>query len=175
MSGKKIPAKLIEAREELLRVWADLGPSWGVSRTMSQIHAMLMIASEPHNTDEVMEQLSISRGNAHKNLMELLEWGLVKRVQIQGDLKAYFVGEKDVWKVIQIITRERKRKELQPVLEVLVGCLETTRGLRDAESKAFRAQVAELKNFAETADGVMEKIGRQRSGRIMAWAMRLLK
>lgn len=159
----------------MLRVWADLGPAWGVNRTMSQIHALMMLSADPMNTDDVMEELGISRGNAHKNVTELLAWGLLKRVDVKGDLKTYFEGEKDVWKVIQIITRERKRKELQPVLEVLDDCLEHTKGLRDVQSKAFREQVGELKQFADMADGVMDRVGRKRSGLIMSWAMKLLK
>lgn len=175
MAQKGTPKKLQQARSELLRVWADLGPAWGVSRTMSQLHALMMTTDGPMNTDEVMGELGISRGNAHKNVTELLEWGLLKRVQVPGELKVYFEGEKDVWKVVQIITRERKRKELQPVLEVLDSCLEETRGLRDKQSMAFRKQVKELKEFADVASGVMDRVESKRSGTIFSWAMKLLK
>lgn len=175
MAGKRRPKKLDEARAELLRVWADLGPAWGVNRTMSQIHALMMVTRDPMNTDEIMADLDISRGNAHKNVKELLAWGLLKRVPIKGELKVYFVAEKDVWKVVQIITRERKRKELQPVLDVLDDCLARTSGLRDAESRAFRAQVSDLKEFADMADGVMERVEHRSSGVILRWVMKLLK
>lgn len=175
MSEKPLPEGLLEARAEMLRVWADLGPAWGVNRTMSQIHALLMLTHDPMNTDDVMGELGISRGNAHKNITELLRWGLLRRVDVESDLKTYFEGEKDVWKVIQIITKERKRKELEPVLEVLDDCLERTRGLRDVNSKAFRKQVTELKQFADLADGVMDRVSRKRSGMIMSWALKLLK
>ncbi len=175
MVPKTRPKKLEQAREELLRVWADLGPAWGVNRTMSQVHALLMISREAMNTDQIMAELDISRGNGHKNIKELLEWGLLKRVPVKGELKAYFVAEKDVWKVVQIITRERKRKELQPMFEVLEECLHGTKGLRDAESKAFRAQLAELQEFAQLADGVMDRVGRKSSKFILPWALTLLK
>ena len=48
---------LDDAREEFLRVWADLGPAWGVNRTMSQIHALTMVARDSLNTDEIMAEL----------------------------------------------------------------------------------------------------------------------
>ncbi len=175
MPSKSPPPALEAARHEFLDAWARLGPAWGVSRTMSQIHALLMVADEPLNTDEIMAALAISRGNAHKNIKELCAWGLLKETRVAGERKDYFVAEKDVWKVVQIITRERKRKELSPVLDTLESCLEGTRGLRDRESKAFRKQLKDLQELAELADSVMERVASKRSGTIVSWAMRLLR
>ena len=64
-----------------------------------------------------MEELEISRGNAHGNLKELVTWGLVRPVRIKGERKEHFEAEKDVWVVVQCIARARKRKELEPVLD----------------------------------------------------------
>jgi len=173
--SKSTPPKLEAARRELLNAWAALGPAWGVSPTMSQVHAFCMVADGPQNTDDIMAGLSISRGNAHKSIKELVAWGLLRPTRVPGDRKEYFVAEKDVWKVVQIITRERKRKELQPVLEVLERCLETTKGLRDGQTMAFRKQLVDLQEFALLADSVMEKVGSKRSGTVVSWALRLLK
>jgi len=169
------PPKLEAARRELLDAWAALGPAWGVSPTMSQVHAFCMVAEGNLNTDEIMAGLSISRGNAHKSIKELVTWGLLRPTRVPGDRKEYFVVEKDIWKVIQIITRERKRKELQPVLEVLERCMETTKGMRDSQTKAFRKQLGEMQEFAHLADSVMEKVGSKRSGTVVTWALRFLK
>ncbi len=174
MASKRTPAALTQARQEFLDRWADLGPAWGVNRTMSQIHALLMIQDEPLNTDQIMAELSTSRGNAHANIKELLAWGLLKRVKFPGDRKEYFEAEKDVWRVAQLITRERKRKELQPVLDTLDRCLEQTKGLKDPRCKAFRKQVTELQKFADLADRVMERIATRRSGVILPWIIKLL-
>ena len=174
MAIKRNPKALDEARKEFLDQWATLGPAWGVNRTMSQIHALLMIQDQPRNTDEIMEELGVSRGNAHANLKELLTWGLLKSVKLPGDRKEYFEAEKDVWRVAQLITRERKRKELQPVLDTLESCLDKTRGLKDAQSKAFRKQIKELKEFADLADRVMERIANKRSGIILPWILKFL-
>ena len=166
---------LAAARAELLDAWAALGPAWGISPTMSQVHILCMLAPEPLNTDEVMAELSISRGNAHKSLKELVEWGLLRPTRLPGDRKEYFVAEKDVWRVVQIITRERKRKELQPVLDVLERCMETTKGRRDAEAKAFREQLGELRDLAQLGASVMDAVGSKRSRTILSWAKRLLR
>ena len=174
MATKRRPKALVDARKEYLDQWATLGPAWGVNRTMSQIHALLMIEGEPMNTDQIMEELAVSRGNAHANLKELLTWGLLKSVKIPGDRKEYFEAEKDVWRVVQLITRERKRKELQPVLDTLESCLEQTSGLGDAQTKAFRKQIRELQKFADLADRVMERITSKKSGVILPWILKFL-
>ena len=174
MASGRSPKALLKARKEFLDRWATLGPAWGVNRTMSRIHALLMIQDEPMNTDEIMAELGVSRGNAHANLKELLTWGLLKSIKVPGDRKEYFEAEKDVWRVVQIITRERKRKELQPVLDTLDGCLDKTTGLRDARSKAFRKQLRELRKFADLADRVMERIASRKSGIILPWILRFL-
>ena len=87
MAGKKTPQALVDAREEFLARWGELGPAWGVNRTMSQVHALLMVSREPLNTDEIMAALDISRGNAHGNIKELRQWGVLRRVRLRGERK----------------------------------------------------------------------------------------
>ena len=175
MAPTRSPKKLAAARAEFLAQWGALGPAWGVSRTMSQIHALLMVSPEPQNTDEVMAALQISRGNAHANIRELCDWGLLRKVTRPGDRRDYYEAEKDVWRVVQCITRARKRKELEPVLQTLAACLEQTRGLKDAESRAFRRQLTELRRFAQLGDRVMERVQRGTASRILPWVLRFLK
>jgi DNA-binding transcriptional regulator GbsR (MarR family) len=175
MSPGRTPRALEEAREEFLTRWGALGPAWGVNRTMSRIHALLMVSTEPLNTDQVMAELGVSRGNAHTNIKELVSWGLLKPVRIEGDRKEYFEAEKDVWRVVQLIVRERKRKELRPVLETLDGCIERTSGLKNAEARAFREQLEALRELAGLADSVMDKVGRERSKLVLPWLKRFLK
>lgn len=174
MTSKR-PAALEEAREEFLAQWGALGSAWGVNRTMSRIHALLMISREALTTDEVMEDLEISRGNAHTNLKELVSWGLVRQVTRKGVRKDLYEAEKDVWKVVRLISRQRRQRELEPAVEVLEDCLERTRGLRDVESKAFREQLGELHEFATLADKVLERVGREEVGRVLPWLAKFLK
>ena len=95
--------KLSEVREEFVAQWGVMGTQWGINRTMAQIHALLMTGADPMSTDEVMEMLSISRGNAHSNLKELVNWGLLRIVTRKGDRKEYFEAEKDVWEMFRRI------------------------------------------------------------------------
>ncbi len=78
---------LDEARNLLVRRWGEMGGYWGINRTMAEIHALLFVSHEPLCTDDIMERLQISRGNASMNLRALVDWGLIQRVHKLGDRK----------------------------------------------------------------------------------------
>jgi len=51
-----MPETPVEAAKSLfIRRWGEMAASWGISRTMAEIHALLYLASEPLCTDDVME------------------------------------------------------------------------------------------------------------------------
>jgi len=105
-----------EARNQLIQTWGQLSAYWGINRTMGQIHALLLVSPDPLTADQIIEELAISRGNVSMNLRSLLEWGIVVKTFIPGDRKEYFTSEKDIWKMTLQIARERKRRELDPVI-----------------------------------------------------------
>ncbi len=147
--------KLNEAREQLIQAWGNLGHSWGLNKTMAQIHALLMVSPKPLTTEDVMADLSISRGNANMNLRALLDWGIITRVSVAGERKEYFKSEKDVWVLARQVARERRKRELEPIIKVLREVHEVqSDGTED--SKEFRRVVKELKNFAEKSDALLE-------------------
>jgi len=108
--------KYPEARQQLISTWGQLSEQWGISRTMGQIHALLMVSIEPMTSDQIINDLNISRGNVSQSLRSLVEWGIVHKSFKPGDRKEYFASEKDVWKMALQIARERKRRELDPVI-----------------------------------------------------------
>lgn len=109
-----MPENLKEARNRFIHSWGEMGPQWGINRTMAQLHALLMISEKPLSTDDVMEELGISRGNANMNLRSLVDWGVARRAFVKGDRKEYFQSEKDVWNMFCRIARERKKREIEP-------------------------------------------------------------
>ena len=158
-----------EAKQRFLTSWGILGSSWGINKTMAQIHALLLIASEPLSTEDVMEQLSISRGNANMNIRTLIDWRLVDKVIKPGERKEYFEAEKDIWQVALHITRERRKREIEPILRLLN---ETNDVEGDgAEIEEFKKVTSNLLEFTDQADNMMDKL--TRSDRI--WYMNLLK
>ena len=79
-----------------------MASAWGINKTMAQIHALLYAENEPLDTDTIMEQLSISRGNANMNLRNLVQWQLVNKVHFKGKRKDYYTAEKDVWNIVAV-------------------------------------------------------------------------
>src|ERR1700755_3046513 len=139
-NGNNSGTALSEARDQFVSQWGVIGSAWGINRTMAQIHALLITAPSALSTDDIMQELKISRGNAHSNLRDLVSWGLVRSVVRKGERKEYFEAEKDVWKMFCIIVRERKRREIEPAINVLKGVIEQSAGIRSAEARALNAQ-----------------------------------
>jgi len=176
MNNSDVSANLSldEVRDNFISQWGAFGSHWGINRTMAQIHALLMTGLEALSTDEVMAKLSVSRGNAHTNLKELVSWGLVRIVVKKGDRKEYFDAERDVWKIFTIILRERQRREIDPALDLLRNCQEETKGLEGAEADAFRNQVKELENFVSFARNLGSKVDKLSYGPAMKLAAKFL-
>lgn len=142
--------ELNEAREKFIQSWGSLGSQWGINRTMAQIHALLLIAPEALSTDEIMAQLQVSRGNVNMNLRELMNWQLVRKEVKTGERMEFFVAEKDMWKVFRLIFKERKKRELDPMMEVI----HELKGLKgDHKNKEF----AVFSEVMEDLDGLTNK------------------
>ena len=165
--------QLKQARDEFVAQWGALGTQWGINRTMAQIHALLMTAPQPLSTDEVMEELEISRGNAHTNLKELVAWGLVRMVVRKGERREFFEAEKDVWKIFTTVARERKRREIDPALAVLRKCAENSREIKTPEGRAFFEQMRQLEEFVEFASTMSDRIANMKQGFAVQMAAKL--
>jgi len=166
--------KLKEARDEFVAQWGALGTQWGINRTMAQIHALLMTAPAPLSTDDVMEQLQVSRGNAHTNLKELVSWGLIRIVVKKGERREFFEAEKDPWFIFTTVARERKRREIEPALSLLAKCAEASEGVKSPEGVAFHDQIRQLQEFIGFASNVADKVSGMKHGFAVQMAMRLL-
>ena len=83
--------KLAEAKLQFIASWGRFGTNWGINRTMAEIHALLYITAQPNCTDDVMERLNISRGNASMSLRALCDWGIIHRLHKRGERLAIAV------------------------------------------------------------------------------------
>lgn len=167
------PDTLQQTRGEFISQWGALGTQWGINRTMAQIHALLMTSSVALATDDVMAELSISRGNAHTNLKELLAWGLIRSVLKKGDRREFFEAEKDVWQMFTIITRERKRREIDPALAVVQRCAEESADIGTEEGRAFHTQMRRLEDFVSFASKAADKVSAMKHSPALQLAAKL--
>ena len=150
--------KLAEAKEQFISSWGAFGTQWGINRTMAQIHALLLICPDPVTQDDIMEELHISRGNVNMNTRELIDWGLVERVLISGERKEFFIAEKDIWKVATQIIKERKKRELDPMIKLL-GQFENIDGSKkDKNVNQFIETISGIRKFGGQADKMLDVV-----------------
>jgi DNA-binding transcriptional regulator GbsR (MarR family) len=90
------------------------------------------------------------------NIRELINWGLVVRVILSGERKEFFSAEKDIWKVMKQIVKERKKRELDPMLKLLDQLEEVEGDKRDKNIKTFVETVSGIKRLGKQADKTLD-------------------
>ena len=167
-----VEQQLWTAQDLFIRRWGEMGQTWGINRTMAEIHALLYITAQPLCTDDVMERLNISRGNASMSLRALCDWGIVRRLHKRGERREYFESLGDVWEMFSLIAAERKRREMDPVLETIRQCQqmldEASLGKAAAKREdvqATRQRLAGMEEFMAVTNKIFQQfIGNARSG-----------
>src|SRR4029077_16969724 len=111
--------RLSPVQEKFILHWGEMGTRWGINRTVAQIHALLFLSQSPLNAEEIASTLGVARSNVSNSLRELQGWGIVRITHLLGDRRDHFESMKDVWEMFRIIVDERKKREVDPVLNML--------------------------------------------------------
>ncbi|HEY7120098.1 MAG TPA: hypothetical protein VH475_26155 [Tepidisphaeraceae bacterium] len=163
--------QLRTAQDLFIRRWGEMGQTWGINRTMAEIHALLYIVGQPLCTDDVMERLHISRGNASMSLRALCDWGVIRRLHKRGERREYFESLSDVWEMFSIIAAERKRREMDPVLETIKQCQQMLdedhigKAARLDAVQITRQRLAGMEDFMTVTNKIFQQfIGNAKSG-----------
>ncbi|WP_339814725.1 transcriptional regulator [uncultured Imperialibacter sp.] len=145
-----------EAKKKFIEAWGTLGSNWGINRAMAQIHALLLISTEPLSAEEVMAELQMSRGNVNMNIRALMDWGIVNKEHKIGERKEFFTAGKDIWELARQVSKERRRREIEPIIKVLSQVQDVT-GDNKEQLKEFKKVTGDLQDFSLKVDGVLEK------------------
>ncbi len=148
--------KLQDAKMEFVQTWGSIGSSWGIPRSMAQIHALLLASNEALSTEDVMETIKISRGNVNINMRELINWNLVAKQNKLGERKEFFTANTDIMAMAQNIVQERKKRELQPVLDLLEKLKTDKIQGKKEEVEHFNKLMVELEDFIKQLDQLSE-------------------
>jgi DNA-binding transcriptional regulator GbsR (MarR family) len=145
--------KLDEAKEKYIQTWGTFATNWGINRTMAQVHALLLAEGKPLSTDEVMDKLEISRGNANMNLRNLMDWGIVKKELVKGDRKNILLPRKMFGFFSNRLQKTRKR-EIEPV----VSFLEELKNVDEdsEEAKQFVKLMDDFGNVTNKINNIMD-------------------
>jgi len=147
--------KLEDAKLKYIHTWGSLATSWGINKTMAQVHALLLVSTQPLSAEDIMETLQISRGNVNMNVRALIDWGIVQKEFVVGVRKEFFVANKDIWELFKQITKERKKREIEPILKVLAE-LQEIDDTTD-EGKEFIKVLGDLSKVTTTVNNILDK------------------
>ena len=151
--------ELNDAKSKFIQAWGTLGSNWGINKAMAQIHAVLLVATEPLSAEDIMQELQMSRGNVNMNLRALMDWGIVKKDLKVGERKEYFSTGKDVWELAKQVSRERRRREIEPILNVLQS-VQTVSGDNKKAVAEFKKTTSDLLNFSLKVDSIIDKFSK---------------
>jgi DNA-binding transcriptional regulator GbsR (MarR family) len=132
--------KLTPTMHRCVLHWGEMASRWGISRSVAQIHALLFLSPDPLIADDIAETLNVARSNVSVSLKELQGWDLVTVTHVLGDRRDYFQARKDIWEVLTTIVDGRKRREIDPTVQML------------------REFAAESKHDTETPQEVKERL-----------------
>ncbi|MDZ4832100.1 MAG: transcriptional regulator [Phycisphaerae bacterium] len=154
-----VDLELAASQDRFIALWGEMASRWGVPRTVAETHALLFVHSEPLDVESIMQRLRISRGNASMTLRTLVEWGIISRQMQRGERREFFRAEQDVWRLFATVARARKRREIDPLLEGLVGCrvASTGRGREGTQRSTHNDRMDELLSAVRLLDGVSER------------------
>jgi DNA-binding transcriptional regulator GbsR (MarR family) len=147
---------LTPIQQKFILHWGEMGAKWGINRTVAQIHALLYLSDRPLNAEEIATTLGVARSNVSNSLRELQGWGIVKITHILGDRRDHFDSMKDVWEMFRIIVDERKKREADPVLNMLRDAVAEAKkpGAADAHT---RERLAEMLQFFDLMTSWVEQ------------------
>jgi DNA-binding transcriptional regulator GbsR (MarR family) len=108
---------------------------WGFKRNLGRIWAVLYLSPEALSAEDLRRLLSLSSGSVSMSLGELLRWGIVRRVWVQGERRDFYVAEVQLWKMISRVFSEREKAEIDAAIEAFEEALAAL----DRQKQSYRA------------------------------------
>jgi DNA-binding transcriptional regulator GbsR (MarR family) len=138
---------------------------WGFKRNMGRIWAVLYLAVEPLSAEDLREMLKLSSGAVSMTLSELLRWGVVRKVWVQGERKDFYTAEVQLWRMISRVFSERERAEIKYAIEAFEEALEDLERLERSEDKTTReraklqhARIQQLLELAKLGQKLLDAL-----------------
>jgi DNA-binding transcriptional regulator GbsR (MarR family) len=150
--------QLSDAVRNFILHWGEMGSRWGINRTIAQIHALLYISPRPLNAEEISDSLSLARSTVSTSLRELVNWGVIRLVHVLGDRRDHYEAIDDVWEMFRMVLDERKRREVDPTMDILREGVELARDESQADgSQHTYEKLKEMLDFFEAMSRIYDK------------------
>jgi DNA-binding transcriptional regulator GbsR (MarR family) len=129
-----------------------------------------LISPDPLSTENVMDELSISRGNANMNLRSLLEWGVIYKNLVPGERREFFSPEKDIWELARIVAKERRKRELEPAMKILAQVNSLAHDGSE-EVNELKKVTDDLMSFSKMANQMLDKMSQLEQNRLLRFML----
>jgi DNA-binding transcriptional regulator GbsR (MarR family) len=142
---------------------------WGFKRNMGRIWSILYLSPEPLSAEDLRQSLRLSSGAVSMTVNELLRWGVVRKVWVQGERKDFYTAEVQLWRMISRVFNEREKSEIVMAIEAFEEALAEVSKLRSSSDPKTRAraelQYERIKQLLELA-----KLGKRLLDTLLATA-----
>lgn len=145
---------LSETQMRFILHWGERATSWGINRTVAQLHALLYVSQEPLDAEEIAETLQISRSNVSISLRELQSWNLLRMVQKMGERKTYYETLDDSWEMFRIVVSEKEKREINPTISLLRDLLMRERERNGDDQQHVTKRLEDLLRIFEHASAM---------------------
>ena len=144
-------------------IGAGAAPSGLVTQLQGRIFALLYLEPDPMSLDEIAAQLQQSKSNISTTIRGLVEWHLVRRVNVPGSRKDHYEAATDFWRVMQEIFERRFRWMVRQIIMTVDETKETAKaeGKRPKAEKEFvDARLDAMRLFFATLDAGISAFAR---------------
>ena len=155
---------LTAVKRRFILHWGEMGSRWGINRTVAQVHALLHISEQPVSAETIAAALGVARSNVSTSLRELQGWGIVRAVHVLGDRRVHFTSVSNVWELFRIIVDQRKRREIDPTVDMLRRALDELEGSKPGD-RFTRGAAAGVARVLRNDDGVVRRTSTSSSQR----------
>ncbi len=150
-------SKINAAHQHFVQGMSRISNFWGFSKAMGAIYGAIYLSPEPVSLDELVEQVSVSKGAVSTNVRQLERLNMVHRHLQVGDRKDYYTAETDFWKIIKSILAQREQHEFDKALSTVTESLEmASQAEEDIELSAFyQERIGAMQSFFKTLDSLV--------------------
>jgi DNA-binding transcriptional regulator GbsR (MarR family) len=135
-------------------VGAGAAPSGLVTQLQGRIFGLLYLSPTPLSLDDIAAELQQSKSNISTTMRGLVEWHLVRRVDVPGSRKDHYEAAQDFWRVMQEVFERRFRWMVRQI----VATVDETRNVAKDEKRSkadasfVNARLDEIRGFFSLLD-----------------------
>jgi len=124
-------------QRECINLFVHAAQVLSIPRSVGEIFGLLYSSHEPLTMDDVIVQLSISKGSASQGLRLLRDIGAVRTTYVAGDRRDFFVAETELRKLAFGFLRESIEPHLDRGVDYLKRVDEAIADISNGERRRF--------------------------------------